>query len=244
MNINIIIGIFLGLVVILTISYFLYNHAANKKREKIRRLYTEKEQRKEKKIEYKQAKSTPSSFHSKESIKNRIIIKKNREDLGFDKKDLISEAVSELDDLSATKFNIRNGQKNLTSVINIERDHSPFKILVVDDSKLFLKKAKTSLLNSGGNYEITTAIDGKIALEELKKAEFDLIVTDMDMPEMDGGELINCVKNDLVLSKIPIIVVTGQPKMITNGLENKVEGVLEKPYKEEDLIYQAQNALS
>ena len=66
----------------------------------------------------------------------------------------------------------------------------------------------------------------------------------MDMPKMDGGELINLVKSDVVLHNIPIIVITGKPKLISNGLEDKVEGVLEKPYKDEDLIYQTKSVLS
>lgn len=241
MNNNIIFVIIFSAIFILSVIYLLYSRAYSKKQAKMRRILEEKKQKNKKIIKY-QPNQVSVPVETKENIKKRIIIKKPREDATDN--DIISEAISELDDLSFIKQKIFSGQKNLTNISNIERDNTPFHILVVDDSPSFLKKAKSTLVNAKENYSITTACDGEDALYQIKKQPFDLIITDMDMPKMDGSELIIHLKNDLTLSNIPVIVVTADPKLITKGLEDKVEGVLEKPYNDEDLLYQAKISLS
>lgn len=187
----------------------------------------------------------PESGLNKDEVKKKIIIKKENPN-NNPQKDIVSEAINEIGDFEQIKENILNGQKNMTNIADVEPDYSPTNILVVDDSRVFRRKTTELLISLNLNYEITTAINGEDALIKLKadKNKFDLIITDMDMPKMDGGELINLVKKDVVLHNIPIIVITGKPKLISNGLEDKVEGVLEKPYKDEDLIYQTKSVLS
>ena len=58
------------------------------------------------------------------------------------------------------------------------------KILVVDDEKLLVKGIKFNLENEG--YEVGTAYDGKTAVEMARQENFDLIILDLMMPEMDG----------------------------------------------------------
>lgn len=79
-------------------------------------------------------------------------------------------------------------------------------ILVVEDSitaRMLLK----NIVESGG-YQAITAVDGLQAYEILKIEKVDLVVSDVDMPVMDGFELTSKIRNDKNLSKIPLILVT------------------------------------
>ena len=79
-------------------------------------------------------------------------------------------------------------------------------ILVVDDSITTRILEKNILENHG--YQVTTASDGIEALNALKKQRFDLIVTDVLMPHMDGFELTKKIKSTVEYNHLPIIIVT------------------------------------
>jgi CheY-like chemotaxis protein len=83
-------------------------------------------------------------------------------------------------------------------------------ILVVDDDALVLSSMGILLKKQG--YNVTTASSGKEALEKVEKEDFDLIIIDIRMPELDGVETIQSIYEDLEkrnLKKIPTIFITG-----------------------------------
>ncbi len=91
-------------------------------------------------------------------------------------------------------------------IVKIEEERAK-RILLAEDSPFFRNMIKNYL--EGAGYEVETAENGKEALERLLSgAEFDLIVTDIEMPEMDGFELIKEVRSNPEYKDIPIIVVT------------------------------------
>ena len=77
-------------------------------------------------------------------------------------------------------------------------------VLIVDDSDLVLKVLSNKLSKSG--YNILSASNGKQALEFLDGRSIDLIITDLNMPEMNGEELINAVRTNTSYQFIPIIL--------------------------------------
>lgn len=79
------------------------------------------------------------------------------------------------------------------------------RILLAEDDPL-TTKSLTYFLNKK-KYEVVNARDGKIAQEYLKKENFDLIITDLNMPRTGGLELINIIRTELHLDT-PIIVLT------------------------------------
>ena len=92
-------------------------------------------------------------------------------------------------------------------------------ILVVDDSitsRMLLK----NILESAG-YRVTTAIDGMDALTALKAGAFDLLVSDVEMPRMDGFDLTAKVRADKKLSELPVVLVTalGSPEHQARGVD-------------------------
>ncbi|MBF0328284.1 MAG: response regulator [Nitrospirae bacterium] len=80
------------------------------------------------------------------------------------------------------------------------------KILIVDDDKTTRKLL--SLYLKGKGYEIVTAENGLDALEKIGTEGINLIVSDMNMPYMDGIELTKTVRKDPAMSGLPIVMVT------------------------------------
>lgn len=88
-------------------------------------------------------------------------------------------------------------------------DVTSLKVLVVDDS-LTARKHICRVLNNMGVSQITAVVNGVEALSCLAQNTFDLIVTDYNMPEMDGKELVEKIRLNPELSYLPIMMVTSE----------------------------------
>ncbi len=82
------------------------------------------------------------------------------------------------------------------------------KVLFVDDSQIARELYKVLLVNRG--FDVETAGDGNEALEHLRRMKFDIVITDDQMPEMDGTELLRLSRSDAALQSIPFIVISGK----------------------------------
>ncbi len=80
------------------------------------------------------------------------------------------------------------------------------RVLVVDDS-LTVRELERKLLSNRG-YEVAVAVDGMDAWNVLRAESFDLVITDIDMPRMDGIELVSRIKREARLQQIPVMVVS------------------------------------
>jgi len=109
-------------------------------------------------------------------------------------------------------------------------NNSSMKILVVDDSPLMRSFAKDSLVALSLK-NITEADDGVNALTALKKERFDLILSDLHMPNMDGLELLKAVKDDADLKNIPFIIMTldGRREVLLEAAKNGLDDFIMKP---------------
>lgn len=95
-------------------------------------------------------------------------------------------------------------------------------------------------------YDVTEAANGRIAWDILDSgAHFDLLLTDVQMPEMDGLTLAKRVKNDRRFANMPIIMQTGvtDQKSVIAGIKSGVYYYLAKPYEEETLLAIVRSAL-
>jgi two-component system chemotaxis sensor kinase CheA len=80
-------------------------------------------------------------------------------------------------------------------------------VLVVDD-QFTVRELQRSILEAAG-YRVATAVDGVAALQQLGgDADIDLVVTDLEMPEMGGLELLRRVRSEPALASLPVVVVT------------------------------------
>ncbi|MFW5444575.1 MAG: response regulator [Methylococcaceae bacterium] len=113
-------------------------------------------------------------------------------------------------------------------------DIESLRVLVVDDS-LLARKHIIRVLSNMGIVQITEAKDGKQGIEIFGQSEeaFDLIVTDYNMPEMDGRELIEYIRTELDNAFIPILMVTSEENetRLNNIQQAGVSGICDKPFE-------------
>ena len=110
------------------------------------------------------------------------------------------------------------------------------RVMVVDDS-LTVRKVSGRLLARQG-YEVLTAKDGADALEQLTDLPPDVMLVDIEMPRMDGFELVRQMRADPALKAIPVIMVTSRSadKHRQHALDIGANHYLGKPYDEEELL--------
>lgn len=109
------------------------------------------------------------------------------------------------------------------------------RILVVDDSNVARVKLRRLLEAEG--YEVTLAENGLQAEAELQKQRFHLLITDLEMPEMDGFQLIASVHGSLATESLPIIAVTGHDELHArvHACEG-IYGLFSKPWNDRELL--------
>ena len=111
-------------------------------------------------------------------------------------------------------------------------------ILVADDSPTIRKFVAFSLTMKG--YGIVTASDGMEALEKLPQEKVDLIITDLNMPNVDGYELVRSVRSSDEYREIPIIILSSLDKQeeIELGIKAGANSYLVKPFDPKRVLYE------
>lgn len=114
------------------------------------------------------------------------------------------------------------------------------RILVVDDEGGLRKVVRDALEREG--HEVTTCVDGREALERLEDGEFDLIVTDLSMPRMDGLELVRDARRR---SAVPILVLTvkQEEREKVRLLDAGADDYVTKPFSTAELLARARALL-
>lgn len=111
------------------------------------------------------------------------------------------------------------------------------KLLIVDDSTM-LRDMLNYALNEGGYNNVTEGIDGVDGLNKAKGAGFDLIITDVNMPNMDGLTLIKELRKLPEYASKPILVLTTErsDEMKAKGKEAGATGWIVKPFVPDQLL--------
>lgn len=117
-------------------------------------------------------------------------------------------------------------------------DKSITKILLVDDDPKLLKLLEDTLSTIG--YTTISVNDGKKALHRLEQESFNLVITDISMPEMDGFELLEKIRTKH--SRLPVIFITGNSKPDFIGKAHP-EGFLAKPFRISNLEEMIENTI-
>lgn len=108
-------------------------------------------------------------------------------------------------------------------------------VLIVDDEPSQLGLL-TELIKSTG-MSFSTARNGREALDKLRSKKIDLVLTDIQMPEMDGLELLSEINNNRKIPKVPVIALSGQPNVSPEDyLKKGFKGSLLKPYSSDELL--------
>jgi len=116
------------------------------------------------------------------------------------------------------------------------------KILMVDDVSTNIKCA-TEVLKDG--YELVTARSGQKALDILKDTKPDLIILDINMPDMDGFELLTIIKGKEGFTDVPIIFLTAENDKVSEekGLSLGATDYITKPFGPKILLGRIEKAL-
>jgi DNA-binding response OmpR family regulator len=108
------------------------------------------------------------------------------------------------------------------------------RILVAEDNKL-IQETLVFKLNKDG-YEVVKAIDGKECLEHLRNDQFDLLITDLFMPFVNGHEIIATVRSEMK-SSLPILVLSaaGAEETVLKAFELGADDYMIKPFSLSEL---------
>ncbi|MCM8626114.1 response regulator, partial [Accumulibacter sp.] len=113
-------------------------------------------------------------------------------------------------------------------------------VMVADDSKVV--RVKTSRVLTARRYQVVTAEDGLDAARQIEQSAPDVLITDVDMPGMNGLQLAKLVRARPQTARLPIIMITSDNDQLRAEAEAAgVDVVLGKPYPEEQLIGHIQN---
>jgi CheY-like chemotaxis protein len=109
-------------------------------------------------------------------------------------------------------------------------------VLIVDDS-LSVRKFLSGVLGKH-NIEVDTARNGQTALEMISQKDYDLMITDLEMPQVSGYELIEQIRSQSLWDNLPIIVLTGRASkhIQQHSFKLGANEFIIKPFKDKDLL--------
>ena len=109
-------------------------------------------------------------------------------------------------------------------------------VLVVDDDAEIREVAE--LVLKGGGYVVKTASNGVEALDAARAVTPDLVLLDVNMPEMDGWEVLRSIKADAVLRKLPVVMFTVKMEFRdkVHALQDGALDYITKPFSYDDLL--------
>lgn len=128
-----------------------------------------------------------------------------------------------------------NTETSSSPKIPEEKNIKKFSVLIVDDEPAQLGLLKELIRSTGMSFR--TAQNGREAISKLKPIIPDLVLTDIQMPEMDGFELLRQIKDDPELRHVPVVALSGQPNVSpADYLKMGFSGSLMKPYSSQKLL--------
>jgi two-component system chemotaxis response regulator CheY len=123
-------------------------------------------------------------------------------------------------------------------------DPTQLKFLVVDDFST-MRRIVRGLLKEMGCSNVTEAEDGAVALSMLKAQRFDFVVSDINMPNMNGFELLKAIKAEETLRHLPVLMVTAEARKedIVLAAQSGAAGYIVKPFSKATLEDKVQRIL-
>ena len=138
---------------------------------------------------------------------------------------------------SADKMCSETAPTGLRDALASQPERKRKRVLVVDDSMTVRELERKLLTNLG--YEVEVAVDGMDGWNAVRTGHYDLVVTDVDMPRMDGIELLNLIRKDSRLKALPVMIVSYKDRQEdrSRGLEAGADYYLTKAsFHDETLV--------
>ena len=110
------------------------------------------------------------------------------------------------------------------------------KFLIVDDFST-MRRIVRGLLKEMGHLDCDEAEDGAVAITKLRNGRFDFVVTDINMPNMNGFELLEAIRADASLQALPVLMVTAEARKedIVRAAQLRASGYIVKPFSKATL---------
>ena len=105
------------------------------------------------------------------------------------------------------------------------------KMLIVDDEETLTYSLYQSFIISQRDYEVVTAATGEDAAEKLSDMKFDLVITDIKMPGMDGLELLSLIKSKYPATDVIVMTAYGSEEKKEEALKKGARFYIEKPFE-------------
>jgi DNA-binding response OmpR family regulator len=123
-----------------------------------------------------------------------------------------------------------------------ESKSEPLRILLVDDERGFVDVISKRMTKR--NFDVTKAYSGKEALQALRKMDFDVVILDLKMEDMDGIEILKIFKK--IVPDLPVIMLTGHgsEEAARDGIQLGASDYLTKPCDLEELIVKIQDIVT
>ena len=123
-------------------------------------------------------------------------------------------------------------------------DAANMKFLIVDDFST-MRRIVRNLLKEIGYANADEAEDGAVALKMLQNSKYDFIVSDINMPVMNGFELLSAVKADETLKHLPVLMVTAEARKedIVRAAKDGAAGYIVKPFTKATLEEKVQKIM-
>lgn len=129
------------------------------------------------------------------------------------------------------KENFKNLRDTIKQILNIIEEYfgEKKKLLIADDSDIILNFLEK---NIGEEYDVLKANDGRVALEQIKNNNIYAILLDLNMPNQNGFEVLEYLKEKELMNEIPVVIITGDDscETIEKALSYPVLNVLKKPF--------------
>jgi len=149
--------------------------------------------------------------------------------------------ILDVEDIVHSVDNLLGGRRlrQVSRTASASRGPTRKRILVVDDS-ITVREVERQLLANYG-YEVEVAVDGMDGWNAVRAGHYDLVISDVDMPRMDGFELVSQIKNDARLSALPVLIVSykGSAEGRARGLAAGANYYLTKSSFHDETLLQA-----
>jgi PAS domain S-box-containing protein len=138
---------------------------------------------------------------------------------------------------------LRKNIKDINKIIQNVEKNKDTSILIIDDS--FLVRTKISNILSSRNYKVHLAKDGKSSYEILKKEKVDLVILDLELPDIQGLKLLKNIKNN-INEELPVFILSGNtnPNIYRDCIKNEATDFIKKPFISEELILKIDKNIS
>lgn len=115
-----------------------------------------------------------------------------------------------------------------------KENNMPKNILIADDSDSVRNILKLTLCLKG--HKVTEAVNGKEAFEKVSAGQYDLLISDIDMPFLTGLELLDKIRNELKNTTLPIIICTAEKIKDESVILTKGARIMHKPFSPNELL--------